>query len=75
MGLSDSPLVRRCGAQVETLAHILCECESLASIRHVYLGSFLEQEDIKSIGLGDIWNISKVRGLASIDMAHKGHVN
>jgi len=64
LGLSDSPLCRRCGAEDETLAHILCECEALASLRHVYLGClFLEPEDIKSISLGDIWNFSKVTGL------------
>jgi len=63
MGLSDSPLSRRCGTEDEILAHILCECEALASLRHVYLGSFLESEDIKSISLGTIWNVSKVTGL------------
>jgi len=31
IGLSDSPLCRRCGAEDET--HILCECEALASHR------------------------------------------
>jgi len=49
MGLSDSPLCRRCGAKDETSAHILCECEALASLRHAYLGSFFsEPEDIKT---------------------------
>jgi hypothetical protein len=63
-GLSDSPLCRRCGAEEETSAHILCECEALASLRHTYLGSFfLEPEDIKSIHLGAIWKFSKVTGL------------
>ena len=39
----------RCGAKDETSANILCECEALGSLRHVYLGSFiLEPEDIKS---------------------------
>jgi hypothetical protein len=43
MELSDSQLCRRCGAEDETSAHTLCECETLASLRHVYLGSsFLE---------------------------------
>jgi hypothetical protein len=52
-GLSDSPLCRRCGAEDETSAHVLCECEALASLTHVYLGSFfLESEDVKSINLG-----------------------
>jgi hypothetical protein len=33
-GLTNS---RRCGAGDETSAHILCDCEALASIRQVYL--------------------------------------
>ena len=48
----------------ETSAHILCECEALASLRRVYLGSFfLELEDFKSLGLGAICNYSKATGL------------
>jgi hypothetical protein len=31
MGVTNSPLRRRCGVQDETSAHILCECEALAS--------------------------------------------
>jgi hypothetical protein len=62
--LIDSPLCRKCGGAEETLAHILCECQALASLRHVYLGSFLlEPEDIQSISLGAIWNFSKAIGL------------
>jgi len=64
LGLLDSPLCRKCGVGEETLAHILCECESLASLRYVYLGSsFLEPEDIRSLGLGAIWSYSKAAGL------------
>ena len=44
IGLPDSPLCRTCGAEDETSAHILCECEAFASHRHVYLSSFLEPE-------------------------------
>jgi len=48
MGLTNSSLCRRCGAKDETSAHILCECEALASLRHTYVGSFfLEPEDTK----------------------------
>jgi hypothetical protein len=55
LGLLDSPLCRKCGVRGETSAHILCECETLASLRHAYLGSFfLEPEDIRSLGLGAI---------------------
>jgi len=47
--LIDSPLCRGCGVQEQTSAHILCECEALASLRHTHLGSFfLEPEDINS---------------------------
>jgi hypothetical protein len=47
LGLSDSLLCRMCGAEDETSVHILCEYEALASHRYVYLGSFLEPEDIR----------------------------
>ena len=75
LGLLDSPLCRRCGLREETSAHILCECEALASLRHAYLGSFfLEPESIKSISLGVIWNFSRVTGLPWFNMGHKGPV-
>ena len=41
MGLINSPLCRRCGAEDETSVHILCECEALDSLIHAYLGSFV----------------------------------
>jgi hypothetical protein len=63
MGLSDSPLCRRCGAEDETSVHILRECEALASLRHAHLGSFLEPEDITYISVGAIWNFTKATGL------------
>ena len=64
MGLSDSLLCRRCGAEDENSAHILNECEVLASLIHVNLGFFfLGPEDIKIISLGAIWNFSNVTGL------------
>jgi hypothetical protein len=64
LGLLDSPLCRKFGVKEETSAHILCECEALASLRHAYLGSLsLESEDIKRISLGTVWSFSKVTGL------------
>jgi len=64
LGLLDSPLCRECAMGEETSAHLLCVCEALASLRHAYLGSFfLEPKDIRSLGLGVIWNYSKVAGL------------
>jgi len=60
IGLSDSPLCRRCGAEDETSAHILCKCKALASLRHAYLGStFFDLEDIKSISLGPSGTLAK----------------
>ena len=64
LGLLDSLLCRGCGVKEETSAHILCDCEALASFRHMRLSSFfLEPEDIKCISLGAIWNFSKAIGL------------
>jgi len=64
MGLTNSPLCRRCGEEDETSAHIHYECDALASLRHVYLGSFfLDPEDIKSLSLGVTWNVFKGTGL------------
>jgi hypothetical protein len=75
LGLQDSPLCRKCGVMEETSAHILCECETLASLRHAHLGSlFLEPEDIQSISLGAIWSFSNASGLPWLDMGHKGPV-
>jgi len=63
------------GVKEENSAHILLECEALASLRDVYLGSFsLKPEDIKSISLGVIWNFSKASGLPWFDVGHKGSV-
>ena len=64
MGLGNNPIFRRCGTEEETSVHILCECESLASVRHTYLGFFfLDPEDIKDLGVGAIWSSGKGTGL------------
>jgi hypothetical protein len=48
MGLRDSPLYGKCGAEEETSADVLCECEAFATHRHTYLGSFfLDPGDVK----------------------------
>ena len=75
LGLHDSPLCRKCGAGEETSAHILCECESLASLRHAHLGYFfLEPEDIRSLGLGSSGTIVGPWGSHDFNMGHKGPV-
>ena len=76
VGLLGSPLCSKCGVREETSAHILCECESLASLWHAYLGSFFfEPEDIRSLGLGAICNYGKVTGLSWFDMGTNGPSN
>jgi len=63
MGLSDDPTCRKCGTKEETSGHILCECEALPPLRHIYLGSFfLDLEDIRVLGVGAIWNFVKGTG-------------
>ena len=64
MGLSNNPTCRKCGAKEETSVHILGDCEALASLRHMHLGSFfLDPEDIKVLGVGAIWNLVKETSL------------
>jgi len=67
MGLTNSLLCRRCGAENETSAHTLCECEVLASLRYAYLGSFfLDPEDMKSLSLTAIWNLAMEQGFPEL---------
>ena len=48
MGLINSPLCKKCGAEDENSAHILFECEDLATRGRTYLGSFfLDTEDVR----------------------------
>jgi len=64
MGLIDSPLCKKCGTEDETSAHILFECEDLATRGRIYLGSFfLDPEDVRSLNLGAIWYFIKRKGL------------
>jgi hypothetical protein len=48
----------------ETSAHILRECEALASLRHAYLGSFfMKPTDIIHVSLGAIYGYVRAVGL------------
>jgi hypothetical protein len=58
MGLINSSLCRRSAAEEETSTHILYEYGALASLRHAYLSFFfLDQEDVRSLSLGAIWEL------------------
>ena len=73
MGLTISPLCRRCGAEDEISPHILYECEVLASLWHTYLVSlFLDPKNIKSLILGAIWNFSKETAPSSLELVWYG---
>jgi hypothetical protein len=64
MGLVDSPLCRKWGAGEETSARVLFECEALAALRHIYLGSlFLDPENVRDLGPRAIWNFYRRTGL------------
>jgi hypothetical protein len=63
MGLIDSPICKKCEADEETSAHVLCESEALAALRYTYLGSFfLDPEDAGSLNLGAIGTLLKEQG-------------
>ena len=58
------PACRKCGTEEETSAHVLCDCEALASLRNQYLGTFfLDPEDIRVLEVGAIWNFIKGTGV------------
>jgi hypothetical protein len=60
MGMTDSPLRRRCGTEQGTSAHVLCECEALATLIHTCLGPFLlDPADVRGRDLQVIWNFIK----------------
>jgi hypothetical protein len=62
MGLSDEPICRKCDIQEKTSVHALCACVALASLRHSYLGSLLDSEDIRKLNIGVIWKFAKGSG-------------
>jgi hypothetical protein len=70
MGLTESPLCSRCGAEEETSFHVLCECEALATLRHTYLGSFfLDPEDVTNLSLGQSGTLLKGQGSHDLDFS------
>jgi len=74
MGLAETPLCRRCGAQKETSAHVLRTCEALATLRHHCLGSFsLNPEDVRNMALELSWVFIKGQNCHDLDFSSKGH--
>jgi len=74
MGLTESPLCRRCGARKETSAHILRTCETLVTLRHHCLGSFsLDPEHVRNMVLESSWVFMTGQNCHELDFSSKGH--
>ena len=72
MGLRESPLRRRCGAQKRTSDHALCTFEAYVTLRHHYLGSFaLDPEDVRNPDLESSWVFTKGHKSHDIDFSSK----
>ena len=64
MGLGNDPMCRKCGTGEENSVHILCECEALASLRHLTLvSSFCTRKTLRNKVCGTIWGLGKATGL------------
>jgi hypothetical protein len=54
----------------------MCECETLASLRHTHLGSFfLDPEDIRKLRIVAIWNFEKGTGFFNLVIGHGAPVS
>jgi hypothetical protein len=73
MHLINSPLCRRYRAEKENSAHVVCEYEALATLRHTYLHSFfLDPVMLEVLSLGVIWNLIKGTGHPTFDISLSG---
>ena len=74
MGLTESPLRRRCGAQKETSAHVLRTYEALVTLSHHCLGSYsFDPEDVRNPALESSWVFIKGQNSHDFDFSSKGH--
>jgi len=63
MGLCNNPPVGNAVLRRKPQS-AFCQCETVASLRHTYLGSlFLDPEDIRKLSIGTIWNFAIGTGL------------
>jgi len=63
MWLVDISSCRRCGAEEETSAPILCECEALVTLKHLFGFFSSDPEDVRNLRLRTVWNFIKRTGL------------
>jgi len=60
MGLKNRNICRKCGTEEEKSVHILCECDALASLTHIYLRSyFLDPENVRKLNTRDMCKFAK----------------
>jgi hypothetical protein len=64
MGLEDDPICERCLEADESAAHVLCDCEALASLRFRHLGqSFMKPSDFYDAPIGKVLHFTQSVGL------------
>jgi len=77
MGLIDSPLWSMCRTEEETSAHVLCDCEAVATLGRTSLGSFfLDPNDISKSNSGtQSGTLVKQQGSHDLDIRLRGAKN
>jgi hypothetical protein len=70
-GLVNSPKCDRCKQASETASHVLCDCETLATLRFRHLGRhFMKRDDIEDISVSKILHF--VQGVGLLNEWAKG---
>jgi len=72
--LNDNPICRKCGTEEETSAHILCECEALASLWVRFLWT---RRILGCWGWGPSGTLLKAQGSYNLEQCwgHRGPVS
>ena len=67
IGLTQDDTCRLCREDIETSAHILCECEALAGTRRLSFGMpFLEAKEVRQLNPDDVLRFARISGLGWI---------
>jgi len=78
LGLMASPRCRSCRPDEETSAHVLWECEVLATLSLTYLGcSLMDPKDVLNLSLGATGTLLQGQDSHDLDFSlqeDKGHV-
>lgn len=64
IGVCDDPICRICRKELETVKHVLCECEALSGVRFKYLDAhFIQASDISGIPIKVLLKFISATGL------------